>query len=281
MKPEPAAVNPRAAKATALTGYVNDFAGVLAPATVANLGASLAQFEKETSNQIALAGYPQLPEGAVEDFTIDVAERSRLGRKGLDNGAILSIFAKDGVARLEVGYGLEGTLTDIQAHRLLENVLVPSWKAGDRDQAVVNVLVAITTLVRDDYRAGKMPGRVAIFWRQATVEIPKLARNALPTLMAVPLDGRIGIAFFGGLLFIGFWDAFVQARASMRNIAITIGNLRAGKAMSAGTATVDLGSVIDALKVVGIVIFGLATAVGVVVIAGGGAFGSAGSTLRW
>ena len=111
--------------ASALTTYVNDFAAALEPSTRDRLNASLQQFEKGTSNQVAVAIYAQLPDIPVEEFTIKVAELSRLGRKGLDNGAVLFVFTKNKAARIEVGYGLEGALTDAQTHRILETVFAP------------------------------------------------------------------------------------------------------------------------------------------------------------
>lgn len=270
-----------AVKKSALTGYVNDFAGALRPATVERLSAALAQFEKETSTQIAVAIYPQLPGVPVEEFTIKVAEESRLGRKGLDNGAILSIFAKDKVARVEVGYGLEGALTDVQANRMLRAVLAPAWNGGDRDKAVEDMVGAITSAVREEYRGGRMPGRLAIFWRQLTVEVPRFVKAILPALVALPTDARIGIAFFGSFFILGFWDGFVQTRVLVRNGAVAVGNLRAARPLFAGTQSVRGSSILDSMKVLLFVGFIAYALVGIVVIAGGGAFGSGGSTLHW
>jgi uncharacterized membrane protein YgcG len=271
----------RVARATALTGYVNDFAGAFRDETTERLGAALAQFEKETSTQIAVAVYPQLPDVPVEEFTIRVAELSRLGRKGLDNGAILSVFAKDKVARLEVGYGLEGVLTDVETYRILESVLAPAWNADDREKAVEGTLSAVMASVRDAYQAGRMPGRLAVFWRQLTVEIPKFVKGALPTLVAMPTDARFGISFFGSFLLLGMWDGFVQTRRLLRNAFLAVRNLRAGKALSKGTQAIRLDSILDTLKVLLFIGFVAYCFVGIVVIAGGGAFGGAGSLLRW
>ena len=267
--------------AGALTTYVNDFAAALEPSTRDRLNASLQQFEKETSNQVAVAIYAQRPDVPIEEFTIKVAELSRLGRKGLDNGAVLFVFAKDKVARIEVGYGLEGALTDAQTHRILEGVFAPSWNAVNRDKAIEDTLAAITSAVREEYRGGKMPGRIAIFWRQLKTELPKFAKGIVPALVSVPTEGRVAISFFGTLILLGFWDGFVQTRQLLRNAFTSVGNLRAGRAWSAGTKAVQLDSAIDAMKIVLFVLVAIGVGVGVVVIAGGGAFGSAGSTLRW
>ena len=269
------------ARADKLNRYVNDFASVITGATVERIDLALAQFEKETSNQIAIAIYGPLPDVAVEEFTLGVAEQSRLGRKGLDNGAILSIFVKDKVARLEVGYGLEGVLTDAQAHRILESVLVPTWNAGDRDKAVEEAMNAVTALVRDAYRAQKMPGRLTVFWRQLIVELPRFAKRVLPTLIALPTDARFGIALVGTFLIVGMWDGVVKTRALLGNAWRAAANLRAGRALSMGCEPVQIESTVDTLKVLLFAGFLLYFLLGIVVIAGGGAFGGAGSNLRW
>jgi uncharacterized membrane protein YgcG len=282
VKPEVAA-NPasQAVKVTAFTAYVNDFARVLRPETVERLGASLAQFEKETSSQVAVATYSRLPDKTIEEFTLEVAEKSRLGRKGLDNGAILFVFPAQKVARIEVGYGLEGSLTDVSVRRILDSVLVPALNAGDAGKGVEGALQAVMSAVRDDYKAGRMPGRLAVFWRQLTVEVPRFLKGFFPTLVAMPLDARFGISFFGTFFLFGFWDGFVQTRAILRNAIIAAGNLPAGRPFTAGTQPVRLESIWDSLKILLFVGFSAYVVAGIVVIAGGGAFGNAGATLRW
>lgn len=297
------AVNSHAAdagvKATALTVFANDFAAALRPDVTRQLNFNLAQFEDETSTQLALAIYPQLPTIPLEAFTIAVAEQSQLGRKGLDNGAILSIFAKDNVARLEVGYGLEGVLTDVDVRRILESKLVPAWNAGDRDKAVDDTLVAVMALVRESYKAKKMPGTVTIFWRQLRVAIPKLLRGALPKLVAVPTIKRFGYIVIGGVLSTLLWISFAQSGRFLRDsffyVKNAVRNYRTGivsapenSAAPRGVlqwlnspASPGLGSVYDLVKAAVAVAVLTSGLIGIVVSAGGGAFGGAGSLLRW
>ena len=151
--------------ATALPSYFNDNADVVPADMAAQLNSALANFEKETSNQIAVAIYPRAPAGAIETFTIDTADRSRLGRKGLDNGAILFVFMAERAARLEVGYGLEGVLTDVDAHRILSTHLVPAFATGDYAEGLDTALGAIFVIVQDAYKRDRMPGKAAVFWR--------------------------------------------------------------------------------------------------------------------
>ncbi len=281
------AVTPSVAPATAqstvapLTTYVNDFAAILKPETSQRLEAALAQFEQDTSNQVAVATYSRLPHGAAEEFSLEVAELSRLGRKGLDNGVILFVFVEDHLARLEVGYGLEGSLTDVQSHRILDKVFAPPWNAGNHDAAVEAAASAVMATVRADFKAGKMPGRAEVFWRQLKVEVPRFFAKLPAMLVAVPIEGRIVVALFGSFFLLGFYDGFQQAKVLVRNAIVTVGNLRAGRAAFRGTAATGTQSMVDSMKVLifaGAIIAGLA---GIVMIAGGGAFGSAGSTLHW
>jgi uncharacterized membrane protein YgcG len=269
-----------ATKAAALTGYVNDFARVLPGDAVENLATSLSQFERQTSIQLAVAVYARLPHDSLEEFTIRVAELSRLGRKGLDNGVILSIFAEEGRARLEVGYGLEPVLTDLEAHRILESVLAPAWRSGEREKAVGDTLGAVMATVRGAYESGRMPGRFAVFRRQFAVEVPKFAKAALPALTSLPTSARFAIAFFGTFLLLGIWDGFVQTRQLVRNAVRAIANLRSGQVLTRGTRPVQLGSIIDTLKVMVFLGFVVYCVVGIVIIAGGGAFGGGGASLR-
>lgn len=277
----PATVTATDVSAKALTAYVTDFAGAIARATTERLNAELEQFEKETSNQVAVAIYAQLPDIPLEEFSIKVAEVSRLGSRSLDNGVILSVFAKDKVARIEVGYGLEGTLTDLQTHRILESVLAPAWSLGDHDKAIEDTLTVMTSVIRDDYRAGRVPGVVTIFWRRLSSALPTIAKGIPAELASMSPGVRLGLALFGTFILGGFWDGLLQARHLVRNAIISINNLRAGRTWSFGTRTAEIGSAIDSMNLLIFVGFWIAVAAGVVVIAGGGGFGGAGSTLRW
>lgn len=307
VKPEAAnavgGVNSHAAdtgvKAAALTVFASDFAGALPPEVTSRLNFNLAQFEEETSTQIALAIYPQLPTIPVEEFTIAVAEQSQLGRKGLDNGAILSIFAKDKVARLEVGYGLEGVLPDVEVRRMLESNLVPAWNAGDRAKAVDDTLLAVMALVRESYKAQKLPGILTIFWRQLRVAIPKLLHGALPKLVAAGWGARVGSSFFGGLIMTLLWISLLQSGRFLRDTFFAAGNAvtndRTGIPPAAekpnaprgvlqwlnSPASPGFASLYDLIKVAAAVAVLTSVLIGVVVTAGGGAFGGAGSLLRW
>jgi uncharacterized membrane protein YgcG len=267
--------------AAALTTYFNDRANLVSSDMDVRLNDALANFERQTSNQIAVAIYPRAPQGAIETFTIATADQSRLGRKGLDNGAILFVFVAERSARLEVGYGLEGVLTDVDAHRVLEAHLVPAFAKADYAEGLDTTLGAIFVAIQDAYKSDRMPGKATVFWRQLRVEIPKLLQQAWPALSGFGLDARIGIAFFGGLLGLGIWDGFRQFGRLVSNLARGARNLAARRPFNTGMESVGLGSVIDTVKVIAIALAFIAGAAGLVIVATGGAFGGAGALVRW
>jgi uncharacterized protein len=92
---------------------------------------SLAQFESETSHQIAVLTVPTTDGEPIESFALRVAESWKLGTKGADNGILLVVAVTDRRARIEVGYGLEGVVPDAISKRVIEDVMIPRFRAGD------------------------------------------------------------------------------------------------------------------------------------------------------
>jgi len=119
-----------------LSGRVVDNAEILSAATRSALADELEAHEQRTGNQIAVLTVPALGEDTIETFATKVFDQWKLGRKGKDNGVLLVIAPNEHRLRIEVGYGLEGTLTDVQASRIIRNVITPAFKAGDFDKGV-------------------------------------------------------------------------------------------------------------------------------------------------
>jgi uncharacterized protein len=115
----------------ALTGRVVDQTGTLSPAQQATLEQSLATFEARKGTQIAVLIVPTTAPEEIEQFSIRVADKWKLGRKKVDDGAILIVAKDDRTTRIEVGYGLEGVLTDLTSHRIIDEVILPRFKSQD------------------------------------------------------------------------------------------------------------------------------------------------------
>jgi uncharacterized protein len=115
----------------ALTGRVVDGAEVIDAATEARLTETLQAFEQRSSDQLVVATIPSLDGEAIEAFANRLFRAWGLGQAGENNGVLLLIAPNDRRMRIEGGYGLEGTLTDLHSKLIIENVLVPAFRAGD------------------------------------------------------------------------------------------------------------------------------------------------------
>jgi uncharacterized protein len=136
-----------------LKAHVNDFANILSPAAVQRIEAGLTSFESTDSTQIAVLTIPSLEGENIEEFSIRVAEAWKIGRQGKDNGAILIISPGDRKIRIEVGRGLEGTLTDLLSGRIIRNEIAPRFKQGDFDGGVEAGVSSIMAVVKGEYTA--------------------------------------------------------------------------------------------------------------------------------
>jgi uncharacterized protein len=110
---------------------VSDQTATLSGADIAALERTLQDFEQRKGSQIAVLVVPTTAPETVEQYALRVAETWKLGRKGVDDGALLLVAKDDRALRIEVGYGLEGALTDIAAKRIVSDVIVPYFRQGD------------------------------------------------------------------------------------------------------------------------------------------------------
>jgi uncharacterized protein len=138
--------------------YFNDGAGFVSPERARSLDEKLRRFDEETGNQVVVAIFPKLPSASLEDFTVRTAQAWRVGRKELDNGAVLFVFVEDRKLRLEVGYGLEERIPDVTAKRIVSDVIVPRLRTGDPAGALEAGIDAILAAARgEEPPAGAAP----------------------------------------------------------------------------------------------------------------------------
>ncbi|MCJ7813645.1 YgcG family protein [bacterium] len=130
-----------------LTGRVTDDAQILSEITRQLLTGMLKEYEDRTTNQIAILTVPTINGESIEKYAIEVFEAWKLGQKGKDNGILIVVVPDDRSMRIEVGYGLEGTLTDGTAGQIIRSIMTPQFKNGDYDggitegaRAVIDVL---------------------------------------------------------------------------------------------------------------------------------------------
>ncbi|MFO1519317.1 MAG: TPM domain-containing protein [bacterium] len=134
-------------------GRVSDYAGMLDAASRGELEQKLKDFEDATSNQVIVAIFPSLEGESLEDFSIHLADRWKVGQKGRDNGVILLIFKNDRQLRIETGYGLEGALPDAVGKSIIQDVIVPRFKEGDFKGGIFAGVDAIFEATKGEYHA--------------------------------------------------------------------------------------------------------------------------------
>jgi uncharacterized protein len=114
-----------------LTGRVVDQTGTLSSADIASLSQKLKDLEARKGSQIAVLIVPTTQPETIEQFSIRVAEAWKIGRRKIDDGALLVVAKNDRHLRIEVGYGLEGSLTDITTKRIIDEDITPKFRSGD------------------------------------------------------------------------------------------------------------------------------------------------------
>lgn len=133
---------------------VHDEAHILSVTTIEQIEAELKLHEDSTTNQIAVLIIPSLNGAVLEEYTLHVAHDVwKLGQKGNDNGVLLLIAVDDRKMRIEVGYGLEGVLTDAITSRIIRNEIAPSFRDGNYDAGVLSGIHAIINAIGSEYSA--------------------------------------------------------------------------------------------------------------------------------
>lgn len=147
-----------------LTRRVTDFTQTLSVSQQATLESRLARFEDSTSTQIAVLLIPTLGGEELSDYSLRVAEKNRIGRQGRSNGVLFLIVLNDKQMRIEVGYGLEGTLPDALSDQVLRREVRPRFRNGDYYGGILAGVEAIMKATKGEYKADeKREGRGG-FW---------------------------------------------------------------------------------------------------------------------
>ncbi|WP_188112377.1 TPM domain-containing protein [Salinicola aestuarinus] len=134
----------------ALTGRVVDNAELLDPATESRLTDTLAAHEEATGEQVVVVTLPDLQGEPIEDYGYQLGRAWGIGQEGEDNGALLIVALDERAVRIEVGYGLEGRLTDAQSSVIINQVITPAFRNGDFTQGIVDGTDAIVQVLGGD-----------------------------------------------------------------------------------------------------------------------------------
>jgi uncharacterized protein len=133
-----------------LTGRVVDQAKILSPVTIADLERKLSDLEQKSRIQLVVATVPSLDGEEIEPYANELFRTWKLGEKAKNNGVLLLVAPKERRVRIEVGYGLEGTLTDALSKVIITNAIAPRFKTGDFGDGITRGTDDIITVLTTD-----------------------------------------------------------------------------------------------------------------------------------
>lgn len=195
-----------------LTGRVVDDARILNPATVNELTAMLARHEQSTGEQVVVVTLSSLQGYSIEDFGYQLGRYWGIGQKDKNTGAILIVAPKEHKVRIEVGYGLEGKLTDAQSGLIIQRLILPQFRRGDFNAGVLAGTQSILKVMGGEPESAQPPAGASVssidprwiivgllaFWLIYVLLLRKLARNP-GIIRRVGRSGYVGPGgFYGG-----------------------------------------------------------------------------------
>jgi uncharacterized protein len=145
-----------------LTGRVVDQTGTLSASDIASLTQKLQDLERRKGSQVAVLIVPTTQPETIEQFSIRVADAWKIGRRRIDDGALLVVAKNDRHLRIEVGYGLEGSLTDLTTKRIIDEAITPKFRAGDFAGGISAGVDRMIRLIDGEELPGRSPpiGRI-------------------------------------------------------------------------------------------------------------------------
>ncbi|MGI1679946.1 MAG: TPM domain-containing protein [Cellvibrionaceae bacterium] len=136
-----------------LSGRVVDQAGMLSPTAEDQLTALLKAHEKKSTNQVVVVTLNELQGNDIADYGYQLARHWEIGQKDINNGALLIIAKRERKMRIEVGYGLEGALTDAISSNIIQTIISPAFKRGDFESGITQGTTAILAAIDGEYTA--------------------------------------------------------------------------------------------------------------------------------
>ena len=205
-----------------LSGRVNDYANTFSEETRKSLAEKLKEHETKTTDQVVILTDPSLEGESIEDFANRVFNEWKLGQKDKNNGILIVVVPDERRMRIEVGYGLEGTMTDILAGRVIQNIIAPRFREGDFDAGITDGALAVIGILEGNAPEGDEETREALNVTSGS-GFNELENTDMPITMRILLGAFIfgiiglftvigiltpGVGWFLYLFLIPFWAMF-------------------------------------------------------------------------
>ncbi|MFH1304849.1 MAG: TPM domain-containing protein [Candidatus Omnitrophota bacterium] len=132
-------------------GFVNDHAGILSDTSETRINNILESVEQKTSAEVVVVTVKTTTPLTIEQYAVQLFQKWGIGKKGADNGLLLLVAAADRKVRIEVGYGLEGVVTDLKSGVIIRDVMLPEFKKGNYDLGIFAAVMTISQLIAKEY----------------------------------------------------------------------------------------------------------------------------------
>jgi len=174
-----------------LSGRVVDEAGILNAATHAALTQKLADFEAKTTDQLVVVTLKSLQGTSIEDFGVQLGRHWQIGQKAKNNGVLLIVAPNERQVRIEVGYGLEDTLTDAVSRLIIENAILPRFRANDVPGGITRGVDDIISVLSGD----------AAEWKQRAAKRPEPQHGwSLILILILMFQGYVAVYIIVGAI---------------------------------------------------------------------------------
>ncbi|QCD52536.1 TPM domain-containing protein [Campylobacter sp. RM16192] len=215
-----------------LTGRVVDEANILSQGAKENLTKILANHESNTTNQVVVVTLNSLQGRSLEEYSLELGRYWAIGQKDKDNGVLLVIAPNEKEIRIEVGYGLEASLTDAITHEIIQRVILPKFKDGNFEQGILDGVTKIIDFIDDDSSNDYVTDPIEdMFYTLSSsvvggslilVFLSGLFKHRIVSDIATSLLASGLLGFFVGVLAIAFTGSAVMATVVATVVAIVV-----------------------------------------------------------
>jgi uncharacterized membrane protein YgcG len=182
--------------------FLNDYTNTLTEEWKTKTLQLVESVEKETTCEIAVAVIDRLNGISIEEYAVGLFNKWGVGKKDKDNGVLLLVAMDDHELKIEVGYGLEGVITDLEAGEIVDNVIVPRFKENDYDSGIYNGVVEIANKIYQEQ------GKAAVAYADTVKSVPEKGftdSKAFPIIIAL-----LPWFIFGGIFVVLFLTYYIR-----------------------------------------------------------------------
>jgi len=183
-----------------LQNYVNDYAGLLNKSEADSLELFLREYDKKTSNQIVILTIKSLDGYAIEEFSIEVAEKNKIGQINLDNGILILVAIQEKKIRIEVGYGLEDKITDLKAYEIIRKYIASNFSQKNYYEGFKTAIFEIIKTLESKENLSEQGSEFSTNKKEKFSLLQKIALFGIAGLILLAMTNKKGRKILGKII---------------------------------------------------------------------------------